>query len=164
MVVPVIHMKGAGAGGAIANSSGAFFFIRTLPPAGRYRALLRHPLGARTVGAFAMADCHAAQTRCPCMKRQVRVTVDNSHSPLHNQSSLTDALNWTCEHHTFTKPCRNLALTFTHNAQKFTQYESPPRDFRSPLPGDGQRDKGRNFSGLQSKIRRCCRLKVVEKG
>jgi|ERR1700678_1509894 hypothetical protein len=26
-VVPVVHMKGAGVGGAIANSSGAFFFI-----------------------------------------------------------------------------------------------------------------------------------------
>jgi hypothetical protein len=30
MLVPVIHMKGAGVGGAIANSSGAFFFIWTL--------------------------------------------------------------------------------------------------------------------------------------
>ena len=30
LVVPVIHMKGAGVGGAIANSSGAFFFIWTL--------------------------------------------------------------------------------------------------------------------------------------
>jgi hypothetical protein len=29
-VVPVIHMKGAGVGGAIAKSSGAFFFIWTL--------------------------------------------------------------------------------------------------------------------------------------
>jgi len=29
-VVPVIHMKGAGVGGAIANSSGAFFFIWAL--------------------------------------------------------------------------------------------------------------------------------------
>jgi hypothetical protein len=30
MVVPVIHMKGAGVGGTIAKSSGAFFFIWTL--------------------------------------------------------------------------------------------------------------------------------------
>jgi len=30
LVVPVIHMKGAGIGGAIARSGGAFFFIWTL--------------------------------------------------------------------------------------------------------------------------------------
>src|SRR6516162_1009282 len=30
LVVPVIHMKGTGVGGAIARSSGAFFFIWTL--------------------------------------------------------------------------------------------------------------------------------------
>ena len=30
VLVPVIHMKGAGVGGAIAQSSGAFFFIWTL--------------------------------------------------------------------------------------------------------------------------------------
>jgi len=30
LIVPVIHMKGAGLGGAIAKSSGAFFFIWTL--------------------------------------------------------------------------------------------------------------------------------------
>jgi len=30
LVVPVIHMKGAGVGGAIAKSSGAFFYIWTL--------------------------------------------------------------------------------------------------------------------------------------
>lgn len=30
VLVPVLHMKGAGVGGAIANSSGAFFFIWTL--------------------------------------------------------------------------------------------------------------------------------------
>jgi hypothetical protein len=30
LVVPVIHMKGAGVGKAIANSNGAFFFIWTL--------------------------------------------------------------------------------------------------------------------------------------
>ena len=30
LVVPVIHMKGTGVGGAIANSKGAFFFIWTL--------------------------------------------------------------------------------------------------------------------------------------
>jgi hypothetical protein len=30
LVVPVVHMKGAGVGGATANSNGAFFFIWTL--------------------------------------------------------------------------------------------------------------------------------------
>ena len=30
LVIPVIHMKGAGVGGAIAKSNGAFFFIWTL--------------------------------------------------------------------------------------------------------------------------------------
>ena len=30
LVVPIIHMQGAGVGGAIAKSSGAFFFIWTL--------------------------------------------------------------------------------------------------------------------------------------
>jgi hypothetical protein len=30
LVVPVVHMKGAGVGGPIANSNGAFFFIWTL--------------------------------------------------------------------------------------------------------------------------------------
>ena len=30
LVVPVVHMKGAGVGGAIAHSSGGFFFIWTL--------------------------------------------------------------------------------------------------------------------------------------
>jgi hypothetical protein len=30
LVLPVIHMKGAGVGGAIAKSNGAFFFIWTL--------------------------------------------------------------------------------------------------------------------------------------
>ena len=30
LIVPVIHMKGAGVGGAIARSNGAFFFIWTL--------------------------------------------------------------------------------------------------------------------------------------
>ena len=30
LVVPVVHMKGAGVGGAIARSNGAFFFIWTL--------------------------------------------------------------------------------------------------------------------------------------
>jgi len=30
LVVPVVHMKGAGVGGAVARSNGAFFFIWTL--------------------------------------------------------------------------------------------------------------------------------------
>ena len=39
------------------------------PRARRYRALLRHPLGARIVGACATADRRAAQTGCPCIRR-----------------------------------------------------------------------------------------------
>ena len=68
LIVPVVHMKGAGVGGAIAKSSGAFFFIWTLLAARRDRAVLRHPLGARTVGAFATSNHRAAQTRCECMR------------------------------------------------------------------------------------------------
>jgi hypothetical protein len=34
LVVPVIHMKGAGVGGPVAKSSGAFFFIWTLTALG----------------------------------------------------------------------------------------------------------------------------------
>ena len=64
LVVPVIHMKGAGVGGAIAKSSGAFLLYLDTPRARRDRALLRHPLGARIVGATDTADCRAAQTRC----------------------------------------------------------------------------------------------------
>jgi hypothetical protein len=47
--VPVIHMMGKGVGGKIAQSSGGFFFIRTLLALGD-RALLRHPLCARSLG------------------------------------------------------------------------------------------------------------------
>ena len=52
LVVPVVHMKGAGVGGAIAKSSGAFFFIWTLLALGvtalfsvilAARALWEHP-------------------------------------------------------------------------------------------------------------------------
>ena len=52
LAVPVIHMKGAGVGGAIAKSSGAFFFIWTLLALGvtalfsvilSARALWEHP-------------------------------------------------------------------------------------------------------------------------
>ena len=46
LVVPVIHMKGAGVGGAIAKSSGAFFFIWTLLALG-VTALLSVILSAR---------------------------------------------------------------------------------------------------------------------
>jgi hypothetical protein len=34
LVVPVVNMKGAGVGGAIANANGGFFFIWTLPALG----------------------------------------------------------------------------------------------------------------------------------
>ena len=46
LVVPVVHMKGAGIGGAIANSNGAFFFIWTLLALG-VTALLSVILSAR---------------------------------------------------------------------------------------------------------------------
>jgi hypothetical protein len=46
LVVPVIHMKGAGVGGAIAKSNGAFFFIWTLLALG-VTALLSVILSAR---------------------------------------------------------------------------------------------------------------------
>ena len=58
LLVPVIHMKGAGVGGAIAKSSGAFFFIWTLIALGvtslfsiilSVRGLWRH-LPRRTAG------------------------------------------------------------------------------------------------------------------
>ena len=46
VVVPVVHMKGAGVGGAIAKSDGAFFFIWTLLALG-VTALLSVILSAR---------------------------------------------------------------------------------------------------------------------
>ena len=48
LVVPVIHMKGAGVGGAIAQSNGAFFFIWTLLALG-VTALFSVILSARGV-------------------------------------------------------------------------------------------------------------------
>ncbi|MGO9519763.1 MAG: hypothetical protein ACLPND_22225 [Candidatus Korobacteraceae bacterium] len=48
LVVPIIHMKGAGVGGAIAKSSGAFFFIWTLLALG-VTALFSVILSARGV-------------------------------------------------------------------------------------------------------------------
>jgi amino acid transporter len=58
LVVPVIHMKGAGVGGALAKSSGAFFFIGTLLALGvtalfsvmlSVRVLWKHPSGRTDV-------------------------------------------------------------------------------------------------------------------
>jgi hypothetical protein len=46
LVVPVIHMKGVGVGGAIAKSNGAFFFIWTLLALG-VTALFSVSLSAR---------------------------------------------------------------------------------------------------------------------
>jgi hypothetical protein len=46
LVVPVVHMKGVGVGGAIAESRGAFFFIWTLLALG-VTALLSVILSAR---------------------------------------------------------------------------------------------------------------------
>jgi hypothetical protein len=48
LVVPVVHMKGAGIGGAIAQSNGAFFFIWTLLTLG-VTALFSVMLSARGV-------------------------------------------------------------------------------------------------------------------
>jgi hypothetical protein len=48
LLVPVIHMKGAGVGGAIAKSSGAFFFIWTLLVLG-VTALFSVTLSARAL-------------------------------------------------------------------------------------------------------------------
>ena len=63
LVVPVIHMKGAGVGGAIAKSSGAFFFIWTLLALGVTALFLRHPLGARIVGSSAPPGQHKQGAR-----------------------------------------------------------------------------------------------------
>jgi hypothetical protein len=46
LVVPVVHMKGAGVGGAVARSNGAFFFIWTLLALG-VTALFSVSLSAR---------------------------------------------------------------------------------------------------------------------
>jgi hypothetical protein len=59
LVIPVVHMKGAGVGRAVAQSNGAFFFIWTLLALG-VTALFSVILSARAV-----ADHRAAQTRCP---------------------------------------------------------------------------------------------------
>ena len=48
LVVPVIHMKGAGVGGTLAKSSGAFFFIWTLIALG-VTALFSVTLSARVL-------------------------------------------------------------------------------------------------------------------
>jgi len=48
LIVPVVHMKGAGVGGAIAHSSGGFFFIFTLLAIG-LTALFSVMLSARGV-------------------------------------------------------------------------------------------------------------------
>jgi hypothetical protein len=81
LVVPVVHMKGAGVGGAMAKSSGAFFFIWILLALG-VTALFSIILSARTVGAFALACRRAAQRRCPCMKQR-RLTVRSSGLTVH---------------------------------------------------------------------------------
>jgi len=49
LVVPVIHMKGTGVGGAIANSNGAFFFVWTLLALG-VTALFSVILSAQRLG------------------------------------------------------------------------------------------------------------------
>lgn len=59
MLVPVIHMKGAGVGGTIARSSGAFFFIWTLIALG-VTSLLSVVLSARGLSER-RADMHQKQ-------------------------------------------------------------------------------------------------------
>jgi hypothetical protein len=68
LVVPVIHMKGGSRRSDRQVQRGLPLYLDT-PRARRYRALLRHTLGACVMGATATADRRAAQTRCPCMKR-----------------------------------------------------------------------------------------------
>jgi hypothetical protein len=47
LVIPVVHMKGAGVGRAVAQSNGAFFFIWTLLSArGLWRTTAQHKQGA----------------------------------------------------------------------------------------------------------------------
>jgi hypothetical protein len=69
LVVPVIHMKGAGVGGAIAKSGGAFFFIWTLLALG-VTALFSVILAGRGLWEHLPrpADRRAAQIRCECMR------------------------------------------------------------------------------------------------
>jgi len=50
LIVPIIHMRGAGVGGAIAKSSGAFFFVWTLLTLG-VTALFSVALSARELWA-----------------------------------------------------------------------------------------------------------------
>src|SRR3974390_1156706 len=62
LLVPVVHMKGAGVGGAIAKSSGAFFFIWTLIALG-VTALFSIILSARGLwGDFPTGAARAPQT------------------------------------------------------------------------------------------------------
>ncbi len=64
-VVPVIHMKGAGVGGAIAESSGAFFFIWTLLALGVTALFFRQPLGARAMGPIRHGGPPRGTTKVP---------------------------------------------------------------------------------------------------
>ena len=74
LVVPVIHMKAVGVGGAIANQRSLLLYLDT-PRARRDRPLLRHPLGARTVEAFAMAHRRSAQqASVNTQKRPCKIT------------------------------------------------------------------------------------------
>ena len=69
LVVPVIHMKGAGVGGTLAKSSGAFFFIWTLIALG-VTALFSVILSARALREHLPRRTDVQEkTSCPCMKR-----------------------------------------------------------------------------------------------
>ena len=72
LVVPIIHMKGAGVGGAIAKSSGAFFFIWTLLALGVTALFSVILCVCRLWAHLPMAGGRAAETRRPCMSRRLR--------------------------------------------------------------------------------------------
>jgi hypothetical protein len=63
LVVPVVHMKGAGVGGAIAKSNGAFFFIWTLLALG-VTALFSVMLSARGLWGHLPRGTAAAGSEC----------------------------------------------------------------------------------------------------
>jgi hypothetical protein len=62
LLVPVVHMKGAGVGGAIAKSSGAFFFIWTLLALG---VTARSAINSRTREIFSQRTRELRQLENP---------------------------------------------------------------------------------------------------
>src|SRR5437016_13161344 len=90
LVVPVIHMKGAGVGGEIAKSSGAFFFIWTLLALG-VTALFSVILSARALSEHLRPRSNvqhkpAARARCAAsedLRNPIRVLATRSQSTFH---------------------------------------------------------------------------------